>query len=67
MMNIIRPTVHPMEALSLTNGPLNGPRMRMKDVQGIRGAHNGLTLHLLRFMFGLIFVCIMTSTNDFRS
>ncbi|OAY42678.1 CASP-like protein 5A1 [Manihot esculenta] len=67
MMNVIRPTVHPVEAPPLTDGPLNGPRMRMKDVQGMPGTHGGLTLRLLQFVFGLISVCVMTSTSDFRS
>lgn len=66
-MNVIRPTVHPVEAPPLTDGPLNGPRMRMKDVQGMPGTHGGLTLRLLQFVFGLISVCVMTSTSDFRS
>ncbi|KAG8661912.1 hypothetical protein MANES_01G049345v8 [Manihot esculenta] len=66
-MNVIKPVVHPMEAPALTDGPLNGPNMRMKDVQHMPGTHNGLTFRLVQFVFGLIFVHVMTSTNDFRS
>ncbi|XP_065856167.1 CASP-like protein 5A1 [Euphorbia lathyris] len=66
-MNGNRPTVHPVEAPPLTEGPLNGPRMRMKEVEGMPGTHGGLSLRLAQFIFGLVSVCVMSSTSDFRS
>ncbi|WCJ34533.1 CASP-like protein 5A1 [Euphorbia peplus] len=66
-MNGNRPVVHPVEAPPLTDGPLNGPRMRMKEVEGMPGTHGGLSLRLVQFMFGLVSVCVMSSTSDFRS
>ncbi|XP_021683773.1 CASP-like protein 5A1 [Hevea brasiliensis] len=67
MMNGSRPTVHPVEAPPLNDGPLNRPRMSMKDVQGMPGTHGGLALRLLQFLFGLVSVCVMATTSDFRS
>ncbi|KAF2312107.1 hypothetical protein GH714_028071 [Hevea brasiliensis] len=66
-MNGSRPTVHPVEAPPLNDGPLNRPRMSMKDVQGMPGTHGGLALRLLQFLFGLVSVCVMATTSDFRS
>ncbi|KAF2289928.1 hypothetical protein GH714_039205 [Hevea brasiliensis] len=64
---LLRPTVHPVEAPPLTDGPLNGPRMRMKNVQGMPGTHGGLTLRLLQFVFGLVSLCVMATTSHFRT
>ncbi|KDP29115.1 hypothetical protein JCGZ_16504 [Jatropha curcas] len=66
-MNGSRPTVHPVEAPPLTNGNQNGPRMRMKDVQGMPGTPGGLALRVTQFVFGLISLCVMATTSDFRS
>ncbi|EEF42947.1 CASP-like protein 5A1 [Ricinus communis] len=67
MMNGSRPTVHPVEAPPLTDALQNGPRMRMKEVQGMPGTHGGLTLRIGQLVFGIASVSVMASTSDFRS
>ncbi|KAJ8756185.1 hypothetical protein K2173_024732 [Erythroxylum novogranatense] len=55
-MIVSRPTVHPVEAPPLIDGGLhNGPRTRMKDVQGMPGTRGGLTLRLIQCAFGVTF------------
>ncbi|KAJ8753957.1 hypothetical protein K2173_001855 [Erythroxylum novogranatense] len=67
-MNVSRPTVHPVEAPPLIDGGLhNGPRTRMKDVQGMPGTRGGLTLRLIQCAFGVVSVCVMATTRDFRT
>ncbi|KAL9426728.1 hypothetical protein AB3S75_033504 [Citrus x aurantiifolia] len=59
-----RPAVHPVEAPPLTEAA--GPRVRMKDVQGMPGTPGGLVLRLLQFVFAAIAVSVMASTSDFH-
>lgn len=67
-MNVSRPSVHPVvEAPPLTNGANNGPRVRMKDVQGMPGTPGGLGLRLCQFVFAVISLCVMATTSDFPS
>ncbi|XP_030542485.2 CASP-like protein 5A2 [Rhodamnia argentea] len=64
-----RPSVHPVEAPPVTNGGAqnNGPRVRMKDVQGMPGTRGGLVLRLCQFAFAAISLCVMATTSDFPS
>ncbi|XWS66884.1 hypothetical protein CRYUN_Cryun05aG0239100 [Craigia yunnanensis] len=66
-MNVSRPAVHPVEAPPLTGAAVHGPRVRMKDVQGMPGTKGGLFLRLSQFIFAIISVSVMATTNDFRS
>ena len=67
-MNVSRPSVHPVEAPPLTEGAVhNGPRVRMKDVQGMPGTTGGLALRLLQFIFAAVSLCVMATTSDFPS
>ncbi|XVF07902.1 hypothetical protein REPUB_Repub06bG0179200 [Reevesia pubescens] len=66
-MNVSRPAVHPVEAPPMTEAGLHGPRVRMKDVQGMPGTKVGLFLRLSQFIFAIISVSVMATTNDFRS
>ncbi|XP_050229754.1 CASP-like protein 5A1 isoform X2 [Mercurialis annua] len=66
-MNGSRPTVHPVEAPPLTDGLQNGPRTRMKEVQGMSGTKGGLALRIAQSFFGVVSVCVMVSAADFRS
>lgn len=66
-MNASRPAVHPVEAPPLTDAAVHHPRVRMKDVQGMPGTKGGLFLRLSQFMFAIISVSVMATTNDFRS
>lgn len=61
------PSVHPVEAPPLTDGPNDAPRLRMKDIQGMPGTPGGLTLRFFQFMFALASLGIMASTSDFTS
>ncbi|XWS59677.1 hypothetical protein CRYUN_Cryun08bG0142300 [Craigia yunnanensis] len=65
-MNVSRPAVHPVEAPPLTGAAVHGPRVRMKDVQGMPGTKGGLFLRLSQFIFAIISVSVMATTNDFR-
>ncbi|XP_031265402.1 CASP-like protein 5A1 isoform X2 [Pistacia vera] len=66
-MNLSRPAVHPVEAPPLTEAAIqNGPRLRMKDVQGMPGTRGGLILRLCQFVFSFISLCVMASTSDFH-
>lgn len=58
-----------MEAPPLTNGGAqnNGPRVRMKDVQGMPGTRGGLVLRLCQLVFAAISLCVMATTSDFPS
>ncbi|XP_061954721.1 CASP-like protein 5A1 isoform X2 [Populus nigra] len=68
MSSVSRPTVHPVEAPPLTDGPQNALiRVRMKDVQGMPGTRGSLSLRLTQFVFGLVSICVMATTSDFRS
>ncbi|XP_030451507.1 CASP-like protein 5A2 isoform X2 [Syzygium oleosum] len=64
-----RPSVHPVEAPPATNGGAqnHGPRVRMKDVQGMPGTRGGLVLRLCQFVFAVISLCVMVTTSDFPS
>ncbi|XWS55823.1 hypothetical protein CRYUN_Cryun09bG0033300 [Craigia yunnanensis] len=66
-MNVSRPAVHPVEAPPLMEVAVRGPRVRMKDVQGMPGTKGGLFLRLSQFIFAIISVSVMATTNDFRS
>ncbi|OMO72495.1 hypothetical protein CCACVL1_17755 [Corchorus capsularis] len=67
-MNVSRPAVHPVEAPPpLTEAAAHGPRVRMKDVQGMPGTKGGLLLRLIQFIFAIISVSVMATTSDFRS
>ncbi|XP_044473338.1 CASP-like protein 5A1 isoform X2 [Mangifera indica] len=66
-MNLSRPAVHPVEAPPSTEAAAqNGPRLRMKDVQGMPGTRGGLILRLCQFVFSVISLCVMASTSDFH-
>ncbi|KAJ6303700.1 hypothetical protein OIU77_017557, partial [Salix suchowensis] len=68
MSSVSRPTVHPVEAPPYTDGPQNALiRVRMKDVQGMPGTRGSLFLRLTQFVFGLVSICVMGTTSDFRS
>ncbi|GAB4856692.1 hypothetical protein Ancab_014607 [Ancistrocladus abbreviatus] len=67
-MNMSRPTVHPVEPPPLTEGAANhGPRVRMKEIQGMPGTPGGLGLRLCQFIFAVISLSVMATTNDFAS
>nr|KJB78970.1 hypothetical protein B456_013G027400 [Gossypium raimondii] len=66
-MSVSRPAVHPVEAPPLTEAAVHGPRVRMKDVQGMPGTKGGLFLRLSQFVFAIISVSVMATTSDFRS
>ncbi|XP_021289553.1 CASP-like protein 5A1 [Herrania umbratica] len=66
-MNVSRPVVHPVEAPPFTDAAVHHPRVRMKDVQGMPGTKGGLFLRLSQFMFAIISVSVMATTDDFRS
>ncbi|XP_022766146.1 CASP-like protein 5A1 [Durio zibethinus] len=66
-MNVSRPAVHPVEAPPMTEAAVHGPRVRMKDVQGMPGTKGGLFLRLSQFVFAIISVSVMATTSDFRS
>lgn len=67
-----RPTVHPVEApppptagVANNNNNGNGTRARMKDVQGTPGTGGGLGLRIFQFVFAVVSLSVMGSTNDF--
>ncbi|GAV64675.1 DUF588 domain-containing protein [Cephalotus follicularis] len=66
-MNASRPSVHPIEAPPLTDEDPIGPRVRMKDVQGMPGTTGGLILRLSQCVFASISACVMATTTDFRT
>ncbi|RZC76353.1 hypothetical protein C5167_000444 [Papaver somniferum] len=76
-MNVSHPSVHPIEIRPDTGGGGGGvggggdenagPRVRMKDIQGMPGTLLGLSLRLCQFAFAVVSVCIMASTSDFIS
>ncbi|XVE61709.1 hypothetical protein DITRI_Ditri06bG0061600 [Diplodiscus trichospermus] len=66
-MNVSRPAVHPVEAPPLTEAAVRGPRLRMKDIQGMPGTKGGLFLRLFQFTFAIISVSVMATTSDFRT
>ncbi|MBA0866615.1 hypothetical protein Goshw_022878 [Gossypium schwendimanii] len=66
-MNVSRPAVHPVESPPMTEAAVHGPRVRMKDIQGMPGTKGGLFLRLSQFIFSIISVSVMVTTNDFRS
>jgi hypothetical protein len=67
-MNVIHPTVHPVEAPPVTDAANNAiPRGRMKDIQGTPGTPGGLALRVSQFAFALVALCVMATTNDFPS
>ncbi|GAB2272397.1 hypothetical protein Dimus_007223 [Dionaea muscipula] len=67
-MNMSRPSVHPVEAPPFTEGAANhGPRVRMKDVQGMPGTPGGLGLRLCQFVFAVVSLSVMASTSDFAT
>ncbi|KAE8684820.1 CASP-like protein 5A1 [Hibiscus syriacus] len=66
-MNASRPAVHPVEAPPLAEAAVRGPRVRMKDVQGMPGTKGGLFLRLSQFSFAVISVSVMATASDFRS
>ncbi|KAH7553578.1 hypothetical protein JRO89_XS12G0029100 [Xanthoceras sorbifolium] len=66
-MNASRPAVHPVEAPPLTEGEAhNGPRVRMKNLQGMPGTRGGLILRLCQFFFAVVSLYVMASTSDFH-
>uniref|UniRef100_A0A7N2MG73 CASP-like protein n=1 Tax=Quercus lobata TaxID=97700 RepID=A0A7N2MG73_QUELO len=67
-MNVIHPTVHPIEAPPVTDAANNAiPRGRMKDMQGTPGTPGGLALRFFQFAFALVALCVMATTTDFPS
>ncbi|KAF5177819.1 Casp-like protein [Thalictrum thalictroides] len=68
-MNMIHPSVHPIEAPPFTDGAAvnPAPRVRMKDLQGMPGTPGGLALRLCQFVSSVAALCIMVSTSDFAS
>ncbi|KAI3849731.1 hypothetical protein MKW98_026645 [Papaver atlanticum] len=76
-MNVSHPSVHPIEIRPDTGGGVvvvgggddenAGPRVRMRDIQGMPGTLLGLSLRLCQFAFAVVSVCIMASTSDFIS
>ncbi|GAB2235751.1 hypothetical protein Droror1_Dr00026192 [Drosera rotundifolia] len=68
-MNMSRPAVHPVEAPPFTEGGgnNNGPRVRMKEVQGMPGTPGGLGLRICQFLFALVSLAVMGSTSDFAT
>ncbi|KMT02062.1 hypothetical protein BVRB_9g207910 [Beta vulgaris subsp. vulgaris] len=65
-----RPAVHPVEAPppSIENvGVQPGPRVRMKDLQGMAGTPGGLVLRLFQSFFAIGALLIMSTTSDFPS
>ncbi|CDP06743.1 unnamed protein product [Coffea canephora] len=63
-----RPSVHPVDAPSLTNDAAAAmPRVRMKDFQGMGGTLGGLLLRLCQFGFAVVSLCVMATTSDFPS
>ncbi|XP_059458983.1 CASP-like protein 5A2 [Corylus avellana] len=67
-MNVIHPSVHPVEAPPVTDAA-NGamPRGRMKDIQGMPGTPGGLALRFSQFAFAVLALCVMATTSDFPS
>ncbi|KAF1002476.1 CASP-like protein 5A1 [Apium graveolens] len=59
------PAVHPVEIPAVLARP--PPVVRTKDVQGMPGTSLGLVFRLFQFVFALISLSIMASTNDFPS
>ncbi|XP_075669607.1 CASP-like protein 5A2 isoform X2 [Castanea sativa] len=67
-MNVIHPTVHPIEAPPVTDAANNAiPRGRMKDMQGTPGTPGALALRFFQFAFALVALCVMATTSDFPS
>lgn len=67
-MNVSHPSVHPVEAPPpATEGANVVRRVRMEDIQGMPGTIGGLVLRLCQFVFAVIALCIMATTNDFPS
>ncbi|KAL9258920.1 CASP-like protein [Drosera capensis] len=68
-MNMSRPAVHPVEAPPFTEGGENnnGPRVRMKEVQGMPGTPGGLGLRIYQFLFAVVSLAVMGSTSDFAT
>ncbi|GLT76057.1 hypothetical protein SLA2020_477380 [Shorea laevis] len=66
-MNVSRPMVHPVEAPPSMDAAQNGPRGRMKDLQGMPGTTGGLILRLSQFLFAVISIVVMATTSDFRT
>ncbi|KAF9595695.1 hypothetical protein IFM89_002599 [Coptis chinensis] len=66
-MNMVHPSVHPIEAPPFTDGGAGVPPNRswMKDVQGMPGTPGGLALRFSQFVFALTSLSIMASTTDF--
>ncbi|CAL5407295.1 unnamed protein product [Camellia sinensis] len=70
MMSQSHPSVHPLELLEgppATAGNPAGPRVRMKDIQGMPGTPAGLALRLSQFVFAVLSLCVMSTTSDFPS
>ncbi|THG23239.1 hypothetical protein TEA_026197 [Camellia sinensis var. sinensis] len=70
MMSQSHPSVHPLELLEgppVTAGNPAGPRVRMKDIQGMPGTPAGLALRLSQFVFAVLSLCVMSTTSDFPS
>lgn len=63
--------MHPVEApppLSVQNGGGDdGPRVRMKDFQGMPGTLGGLALRLFQSLFAIGALLVMSTTSDFPS
>lgn len=59
------PAVHPVEIPAVLARP--PAVVRTKDVQGMPGTSLGLAFRVFQFVFALISLSIMASTNDFPS
>ncbi|KAL9677142.1 hypothetical protein QQ045_005369 [Rhodiola kirilowii] len=68
-MNTSWPSVHPVtvSALAPTEGAIEGPRMRMKDMQGMPATAGGLCLRICQFAFAAMSLSVMAATDDFAS
>lgn len=70
-MNVSHASVHPVEVVPTTEGGGdqngNGPRVRMKDIQGMPGTAGGLSLRVSQFVFAAAALAVMASTSDFPS
>jgi hypothetical protein len=67
-INVIHPSVHPVEAPPATDAANGaGPRGRMKDIQGMPGTAGGLALRFSQFAFAVLALCVMATTSDFPS
>lgn len=67
-MNVSHPSVHPVEAPPPATEAENVVRrVRMEDIQGMPGTIGGLVLRACQFLFAVVALCVMATTNDFPS